>query len=79
MKKEEQHKQIAEELWALLDSIDTLPDMIHPSNEEGHEKCWKMMVKRAEKRHDLLKSDGYNLTIIEETQRYNISPKRGNE
>lgn len=56
-----EYKQIAEELWGLLDSIDTLPDMIHPNNSEGHEKTWRMMVKRAEKRHRLLKSDGYTL------------------
>jgi len=54
-------KQIAKELWNILDSIDTLPDMIHPSSLEGHEKCWKMMVKRAEERHKFLKSDGFNL------------------
>ena len=56
------YKQIAEALWGLLDSIDNLPDMIHPSNTEGHKKTWKMMVKRAEKRHKLLKSDGHKLT-----------------
>ena len=54
-------KKIAHELWGLLDSIDTLPDMLHPNNEKMHEKCWKMMVKRAEKRHNLLKSNGYTL------------------
>lgn len=59
-----QYKQIAEELWKLLDSIDTLPDMIHPNTKEGHEKTWKMMVKRAEKRYLLLKSDGYTLKRI---------------
>lgn len=61
--KEDKYKIIAEKLWSLLDSIDTLPDMIHPNTPEGHEKCWKMMVKRAEKRHELLKTDGYNLWI----------------
>ena len=57
------YKQIAEELWRLLDSIDTLPDMLHPHAEKGHEQCWKMMVKRAEKRYSLLKSDGFTLTL----------------
>jgi len=55
------YKQIAEKLWKLLDSIDTLPDMIHPNTEALHEKTWRMMVKRAEKRHKLLKTDGYIL------------------
>ena len=60
---EKTYKQIAEELWKLLDSIDTLPDMIHPHTIGGHEKIWKMMVKRAEKRHKLLKTDGYHLFL----------------
>lgn len=51
----------SEKLWDLLDSIDTLPDMLHPSDVKGHEKCWKMMVNIAEKRHKILKSDGYKL------------------
>jgi hypothetical protein len=55
------YKEIAIELWRLLDSIDSLPDMIHPSTLEGHKKTWVMMVNRAEKRHTLLKSDGYTL------------------
>lgn len=59
---EQDWKDRAIKLWDILDSIDTLPDMIHPSNAEGHEKCWKMMVKRAEKRHDILMSDGYLLS-----------------
>ena len=57
------YKKIAEKLWDLLDSIDSLPDMIHPNDEAGHEKCWKMMVMRAEKRHKLLETDGYKLYI----------------
>lgn len=62
--KKKTYKQIAEELWRLLDSIDTLPDMIHPRTIEGHEKTWKMMIRRAEKRHQLLKTDGYTLLKI---------------
>ena len=60
---ETNYKEIAEKLWGILDDIDTLPDMIHPNTLEGHEKCWKMMVKRAEKRHKLLKTDGYKLFL----------------
>lgn len=62
--KKKTYKQIAEDLWDLLDSIDTLPDMIHPRTEKGHEKCWKMMIRRAEKRHKLLKTNGYTLSKI---------------
>ena len=55
------YKQIAEALWDILDDIDSLPDMIHPRTREGHEKTWRMMVKRAEKGHKLLKTDGFTL------------------
>ena len=51
------HKKACKQLWDLLDSIDSLPDMIHPKTLEDHEKCWKMMVKRAEKRHEILKNN----------------------
>ncbi len=54
----------AKELWNILDDIDSLPDLLHPDDIQGHEKCWKMMVKRAEKRHRILKTDGYNLERI---------------
>ena len=57
------YKEVAEKLWELLDSIDTLPDMLHPSTPEGHEKTWRMMVKRAEERHKYLESDGYILRL----------------
>ena len=59
-KNEKDYKKIAEELYKLLDCIDSIPDMIHPNTENGHKKCWQMMVKRAEKRHKFLKTDGYN-------------------
>ena len=57
------YKQVAKKLWGLLDSIDTLPDMLHPNTFEAHKKTWLMMVKKAEERHELLKTDGYNLAL----------------
>ncbi|MHC4398001.1 MAG: hypothetical protein ACYS1A_20350 [Planctomycetota bacterium] len=54
-------EQVARALWELLDSIDTLPDMLKPGTEVAHDKCWRMMVGRAEKRHKYLVSDGYTL------------------
>ena len=57
-----EERKRSEDLWGILDSIDTLPDMIHPNTKDGHEKCWKMMVKRAGKRHDILITDGYKLS-----------------
>ncbi len=56
-------EDIARALWDLLDSIDTLPDMLKPGKDDAKasDKCWRMMVKRAEKRHRYLVSDGYEL------------------
>tara|TARA_R110000851_G_scaffold300144_1_gene456256 strand:+ start:168 stop:503 length:336 start_codon:yes stop_codon:yes gene_type:complete len=56
-----EEREKTESLWDILDDIDSLPDMIHPNTAEGHEKCWKMMVKWTERRHEVLKSDGYIL------------------
>ncbi len=55
-------EDIAKALWEILDDIDTLPDMLHPSEDAMADKCWRMMVKRAGKRHQYLFSDGYKLT-----------------
>lgn len=55
-------EEIAKALWKILDDIDTLPDMLHPSEYEMADKCWRMMVVRANKRHKYLLSDGYTLT-----------------
>lgn len=52
----------AEKLWDLLDEIDTLPDALHPNTIEAHERCWKLMVETAKKRHKILSTDGYTLT-----------------
>lgn len=60
---EKTYKQIAEELWDLLDSIDSLPDMNHPTTKDGYKKCCEMMVKRADKRHKLLRTDGFKLFL----------------
>lgn len=55
-------EDIAKALWGILDDIDTLPDMLKPSTPEMADKCWRMMVGRAEKRHQYLLSNGYILT-----------------
>jgi hypothetical protein len=54
-------RERTEKLWGILDDIDSIPDMLHPNTPEGHEQCWKMMVKRADERHDVLETDGYKL------------------
>ena len=57
-------KERVEKLWGMLDDIDSVPDMLHPNTERGHESTWKMMVAIAEKRHKILKTDGFTLTPI---------------
>ena len=58
----EAERERSTKLWDILDNIDTIPDMMHPNTPEAHEKCWRYMVEATHKRHDILKTDGYNLT-----------------
>ena len=58
----EAERERSTKLWDILDHIDTIPDMMHPNTPEAHEKCWRYMVEATHKRHDILKTDGYNLT-----------------
>ena len=58
-------KKIADELWGLLDNIDTLSDMIKPVEEMGYKHFYDCSMKETEKRHKFLHSDGYNLTLIQ--------------
>lgn len=55
--------EAATKLWDLLDDIDTLPDMIKPVTREQHQKLWQSMVKKTDKRHAIMESDGYKLTL----------------
>ena len=73
MSKDKTYKQIAEGLWDLLDSIDTLPDMLHPTSGEDYKKLHSMVMKRAVRRHDFLKSDGFKLRKPEEAKK---APKK---
>ncbi len=57
----EQWQACAVSLWGILDDIDTLSDMLKPSDEKGYRKFYAMALKRAEKRHALLHSDGYEV------------------
>jgi len=36
----------AEEAYMVLDDIDSLPDMIHPTTGEDYKKLWRMIQKR---------------------------------
>ena len=66
------YKKIAEELWDLLDHIDTASDMFKPSETNGlksFDNFYKYAMKKSEERHKLMKSDGYNLYSNEEFEK----------
>lgn len=55
------YKQKAEDLWQLLDDIDTLSDMIKPSDEREYKCFYDETMKRVKKRMCIFQSDGYKL------------------
>lgn len=52
----------AESLWQLLDDIDTLSDSMKPEITP----YYRHVMEIVEKRHAILKSDGYDLTLSDE-------------
>jgi len=50
-----------EKLWGLLDDIDTLSDFIKPNDLVSYQRFFDLAIVYAEKRHDVLYSDGYRL------------------
>ena len=58
-----QCRNIASELWSLLDDIDTASDMFKPSDERSHRAFYRYVMKRVSTRHDHLISDGYDLFL----------------
>jgi hypothetical protein len=56
-------QKIGHGLWALLDDIDTASDMFKPSDEAGYRRFYEYAMKKAEERHALLTSDGYELYL----------------
>ena len=56
------YERIAEELWDLLDGIDTLSDIIKPSNLKGYKQFYRLAMEKVSKRHVFLRSNGYDLT-----------------
>jgi hypothetical protein len=56
----------AKKLWKILDDIDTLSDQIKPTSMKlgSHAVFYNLTMERVAKRHDILHSDGYNLTRI---------------
>ncbi len=62
---------IAEKLWDLLDNIDTASDMFKPSRTNGYssfENFYNYAMKESEKRHLLMKSDGYTLETCKQSE-----------
>jgi hypothetical protein len=71
MNKKVDFRKIAEELWSLLDDIDTASDMFKPCERNGiksYNNFYEYSLKKTAKRFDLLKSDGYKLFTPEEFQ-----------
>jgi hypothetical protein len=60
---EKDYKKIAENLWQLLDDIDTSTDIFKPSKDRPNSLLafYNNTNKIILKRFDLLKSDGYGL------------------
>jgi hypothetical protein len=54
-------RHIVEQLYTLLDDIDTLSDMIKPSDIQEYKLFYTAAIKKAESRHMYIETDGYNL------------------
>jgi len=59
---EQKWKERAEALWQILDDIDTLDDAI--KNDDTSFRKWAL--EYSYKRHEILSSDGYNLSVPSE-------------
>jgi hypothetical protein len=63
-------RKIAEELWQLLDDIDTASDMFKPTNEVGYRNFYNYAMRKQGERFKYLKSDGYKLYTDDEWKNY---------
>lgn len=59
---EQKWKEIAEQLWTLLDDIDTASDMFKPEMNN----FYKYTMRKVEARFKLIGSDGYKLFPAQE-------------
>lgn len=66
MNKNKYYKKAAEELWNILDNIDSSSDAIKPVTIIGYKKFYEATMKRCKKRFNILKGDGYKLSIPNE-------------
>lgn len=62
---------IAEQLWQLLDDIDTLGDAMKPEHTPYFERVCQIVSKR----HQLLRSDGHKLQLREPPQQRPLENK----
>ncbi len=67
-------REIAEHLWRLLDDIDSSSDLFKPSdnNPGSYKRFYNYVMSKQKERHDLLKSDGYDLYTTSEWREKNI-------
>ena len=63
VKDADQLREMADKLWSLLDDIDTASDQIKPANETGYRRFYEYAMKKAEARHAIITSDGYDLYL----------------
>lgn len=59
----DQLREMLDKLWSLLDDIDTASDQIKPANEAGYRRFYEYAMKKAEARHAIITSDGYDLYL----------------
>lgn len=66
-------REFAEELWGLLDDLDTFSDIIKPTidNPESLVKYYKTALAIAGKRFNYFDSDGYKLYTHQEFKELN--------
>lgn len=57
----EKLRHIIEQLYTLLDDIDTLSAMINPSDIQEYKLFYTAALKKAESRYMYIETDGYNL------------------
>ena len=68
-------RTIAEELWSLLDDIDTASDIFKPDDEKSYAQFYQYAMKKSEDRFNFLESDGYNIFTKEEMKQVNLNKK----
>jgi len=56
-------RDTVEQLYNLLDHIDTLPDMIKPNTEKGYVAYYNAVEKTHREKSKFIESDGYKLFI----------------